>query len=177
MAAAARNRVVVARFGAPHGVRGEIRLKAFTADPSAVAVYGPLDTADGRQFSIEPVRLIGPDMLVVRVSGVSDRTAAEALNGLALSLPRHRLPAPQEADDFYHADLIGLEAVGSDGSRLGTVSAVYNHGAGDILEIEREGEAPLLVPFTKEAVPVVDVAMGQLTVTPPPDAAGVEDEP
>ena len=177
MATAPKDRVVVARFGAPHGVRGEIRLRTFTAEPGAVGDYGPLLAADGRPFEIEPLRSAGPDMLVVRVAGITDRNAAEALNGVELSVPRDRLPAPDEADDFYHADLIGLAAVGLDGTALGAVTAIHNHGAGDILEIGREGGALLLVPFTKEAVPVVDVVGGRITVVPPPDAEDDEEQP
>ncbi len=177
MAAAPKDRVVVARFGAPHGVRGEIRLRTFTAEPAAVGTYGPLTAPDGRQFEIEPLRSAGPDMLVVRVAGVSDRNKAEALNGLELSVSRERLPAPDEADDFYHADLIGLAAVGLDGTALGAVTAIHNHGAGDILEIGREGDVPLLVPFTREAAPVVDIAGGRITVVPPPDAEDDEEMP
>src|SRR5688572_11316509 len=127
MAAAPKDRVVVARFGAPHGVRGEIRLRTFTAEPASVAGYGPLHATDGRLFAVEPLRSAGPDMLVVRVVGITDRNAAEALNGIELSVARDRLPAPDDADDYYHADLIGLEAFGADGAPLGKVAAIHNH--------------------------------------------------
>jgi 16S rRNA processing protein RimM len=159
-------RVILARFGAPHGVSGEIRLKSFTADPVSVQDYGPLAAPDGRSFEIEAVRPIGGDMLVVRVRGVRDRNTAEALKGLELSVPRRRLPEP-EVDDFYHADLVGLDVVGVDGARFGTVAAILNYGAGDILEIDRPGAAALLVPFTRAAVPEIDIGGGRLVIDPP----------
>jgi 16S rRNA processing protein RimM len=162
--------VLVARIGAAHGIRGEVRVKAFTADPAALAGYGPLEAPDGRSFEIEALRPAAgtsPDMLVVRFRGVRDRNAAEALNGLDLSVPRDRLPAPDTADDFYHADLIGLEAVTIDGARLGTIVAVPNYGAGDLLEIAPAAGATLLVPFTRAVVPEVDIAAGRVVVDPP----------
>lgn len=159
-------RVVVARFGAAHGLRGEIRMKAFTTEASSIAAYGPLEADDGRLFEIEAARPIGGDMLVASIKGVGDRSSAEALSGLDLSVPRNRLPAPEE-DDFYHADLIGLAAVTGDGAVLGRVTAIHNHGAGDIVEIERVGEPTLLVPFTRAAVPAIDIAGGRMTVVPP----------
>ena len=167
--ASPRERVVLGRLGAAHGIRGEIRLKAFTEHPAAVADYGPLEAGDGRVFVIEALRSAGADMLVVRLAGVRDRNAAEALNGTELSVRRERLPAPDE-DDFYHADLIGLAAVSPDGAALGTVTAVYNHGAGDILEIALPEGEPLLVPFTRETVPTIDLAARRLVVSPLPES-------
>ncbi|HZP21088.1 MAG TPA: ribosome maturation factor RimM [Bauldia sp.] len=163
--------VLVARIGAAHGLRGEVRLKAMTADPMAVLSYGDLASADGRRFSVAAARFAAgsssPDMLVVRLKDVADRTAAEALNGTDLYVPRSRLPAPAE-DEFYHADLVGLAAATPSGNELGTVIAVHNHGAGDILEIApRRGET-LLVPFTRAVVPEVDIAGRRIVVDPPP---------
>ncbi len=172
-------RVVLARFGAPHGVRGEIRLKSFTEIPASVVEYSPLDTADGRQIRLTAARHApggAADMLIVRVAGIGDRSAAEALNGAELSVPRDRLPEAAE-DDFYHADLVGLAAETPSGERLGTVAAIYNHGAGDLLEIAVADAAPLLVPFTRMAVPLVDIAGGRLVVDPPAeiDKGGAEE--
>lgn len=161
--------VLVARIGAAHGIKGEVRIKAFTADPAALAGYGPLQAPDGRRFEIETLRPAAgtsPDMLVVRLKGVRDRNAAEALNGLDLLVPRDRLPAPED-DDFYHADLIGLAAVTPDGTSLGTVVAVPNYGAGDLLEIAPKSGATVLVPFTHAVVPEVDIAGGRVVVDPP----------
>jgi 16S rRNA processing protein RimM len=163
------DRVLIARIGAAHGIKGEVRVKAFTADPAAIRSYGPLEAADGRRFEVAGFRpAAGPatDMLVVRFKGIADRNAAEALNGIELSVPRDRLP-PADEDEYYHADLIGLTAFGPDGSELGTVTAVHNYGAGDLIEIApRRGET-LLVPFTRAVVPEIDMAGGRLVVDPP----------
>lgn len=165
--AGAGRRVCVAQFGAPHGVRGEVRLKSFTADPMAVARYGALESEDGaRRFEIVALRP-AKDMLIARLKGVADRAAAEALRHQRLYVARDRLPAAADADEFYHADLIGLAAVAPDGRALGTVVAVPNFGAGDLLEIAPPGAASLLVPFTKAVVPEVDLAGGRIVVDPP----------
>jgi 16S rRNA processing protein RimM len=170
-------RVYVAQIGAPHGVRGEVRLKAFTSDPLAVATYGALESEDGaRHFRIAALRP-AKDMMIARLDGVNDRDAAEALCNLALYVPRERLPAP-DADEFYHADLIGLGVVGQDGVTLGTVLAVQNFGAGDLLEIApQSGGASVLLPFTKAAVPEVDFPNRRLVVDPPAGLFEVEAPP
>jgi 16S rRNA processing protein RimM len=161
---------LVARIGAAHGVRGEVRVKAFTASAPAFAGYGPLSAADGRLFAVAALRPAAgssPDMLVVRFTGIDSRSAAEALNGTELFVPRERLGAT-EADEYFNADLIGLNAVTVAGEALGTVIAVENFGAGDLLEIApRRGET-LLVPFTRAVVPEVDLAGGRVVVKPPP---------
>jgi 16S rRNA processing protein RimM len=160
-------RICVAQIGAAHGTRGEVRLWSFTADPAAVKDYGPLESEDGSaQFEIEALRP-GKDHLVARLSGVHDRTQAERLVNLRLYVPRDRLPqaAPEE---FYHADLIGLAAHGLDGREIGTVVAVQNFGAGDLLELRAPGESnTVLLPFTTETVPVVDIAGGRIVIDPP----------
>jgi 16S rRNA processing protein RimM len=168
-------RIRVARIGAAHGVRGEVKLWSFTEDPMAVARYGLLETKDGtRRFEIEslcPVR----DFLVARIAGVSDRDAAEKLTNLELFVPRKRLPAIEEKNTYYHVDLIGLSAVTADGNALGTVSAVHNFGAGDIIEIApASGGAPLMLSFTEAAVPKVNLKARQIVVVPP--AASDADE-
>jgi 16S rRNA processing protein RimM len=162
------DKVLVARFGAAHGVRGEIKVWAFTADPLAVADYGPLEDKDGkRRFVIDALRP-NKDFLVARVAGVDDRTAAEALRNVELYLPRERLPAIDEDDTWYYADLVGLAAVAPDGAAIGTVAAVHNFGAGDIVEIAPAGGATtLLLPFTETAVPEVDVEAGRIVVVLP----------
>ena len=170
-------RIAVARFGAAHGIRGEVRLKSYTGEPLAVRAYGPLMAADGRTFvlaSARPAAGTSPDMLVVRVDGVTTRNEAEMLNGVELSVPRDRLPKAAE-DEFYHADLIGLDAVGPDGTRLGTVIAVQNFGAGDLLEIAPSRGATFLVPFTRAIVPEVDLGGGRVVVDPPPGLIGGDD--
>jgi 16S rRNA processing protein RimM len=161
----------VARIGAAHGVRGEVKLWPFTQDPMAVAQYGTLETEDGaRQFEIESLRP-AKDFLVARIAGVSDRDAAEALRNLDLFVPRERLPEIEEADTFYYADLVGLSAVTADGATLGTVTAVHNFGAGDIIEIAAVGGgAPLMLSFTEVAVPKIDLTAKQIVVVPPAEA-------
>ncbi len=180
MIAPSPDRVVVARIGAAHGIRGEVRVKAFTANPADIGAYGPLDAPDGRRFTVKSLRPAAgnaADMLVVRFADIADRNAAEALNGLELSVARDRLP-PADDDEFYHADLVGLAAVTVAGDDLGTVIAVHNYGAGDLLEIApRRGET-LLVPFTHAVVPAIDLAGGRLTVDPPEGLLSAhEDEP
>ena len=160
-------RVCVAQIGGAHGIRGEVKLKSFTADPMAVKDYGPLTSEDGSaSFEIEALRP-AKGHLVARFRGVSDRDAAERLVHLRLFVPRERLPPPA-ADEFYHVDLIGLMAVTPDGTDIGTVAAVHDFGAGDILELQpRSGGTTIMVPFTEAFVPRVDLAAGRITVLPP----------
>ena len=149
-------------------MRGEVRLWSFTEKPLAVAHYGPLETEDGkRHFEIEALRP-AKDFLVARLTGIDDRTAAETLRNLDLFVPRERLPPIEEADTFYHADLIGLAAVTADGAALGTVAAVHNFGAGDLIEIAlTAGGEPLLLPFTETIVPKIDLEAKQIVVVRP----------
>ena len=162
-------RVLIAQIGAAHGVRGEVRLKPFTQDPLSVTRYGVLETEDGRRrFEIEAARP-AKDMLVVRLKGIADRNAAEALKNLRLYVAREKLPLPGD-DEFYVADLVGLAAETPGGDALGTVKAVHNFGAGDLIEITpAEGGATVLLPFTESAVPVVDIAGGRIVIDPPQD--------
>jgi 16S rRNA processing protein RimM len=163
-------RICVAQIGGAHGIRGEVKLKSFTADPMAVKDYGPLMSEDGSaSFEIEALRP-AKGHLVARLRGVSDRDAAERLAHLRLFVPRERLP-PAGADEFYHVDLIGLVAVTADGTEVGTVVAVHDFGAGDILELRpRAGGTTIMLPFTDAFVPAVDVAAGRITVVPPEDS-------
>ncbi len=160
-------RICVARIGAAHGLRGEVRLNSFTAEPMAVTRYGVLSNSDGtRTFEIESCRT-AKDALIARFKGVADRTAAERLCNVDLYVPRDRLPPP-EAGEFYHADLIGLAAVARDGAAIGTVVAIHDFGAGDLLEIAPTGGGPtLMLPFNETVVPTIDIAGGRLVVVPP----------
>ena len=159
------DRVTVAAIAGSFGVRGEVRLKSFTADPAAVGDYGPLTAEDGRSFE---VRITGPVKggFAARLSGIRTKEEADALRGMRLSAPRSALPALPD-DEFYHADLIGLEVVDTGGAVLGTVKAVLDHGAGDILELHRLGGGTLLLPFTRSAVPTVDLSAGRIVADPP----------
>jgi 16S rRNA processing protein RimM len=161
-------RIRVARIGAAHGVRGEVKLWPFTEDPRAVADYGPLQTEDGgRTFEIESWRP-AKDHLVARLKGVSDRNAAETLRNLDLFVPRNRLPPIEEPDTFYHADLVGLDAVTPDGAQVGTVHALHNFGAGDIIEIMPVGNGEaLMLPFNEMTVPKIDLEARQIVIVPP----------
>jgi 16S rRNA processing protein RimM len=157
----AGKRVMVGEIGRPHGVRGLVRLRAFTEDPSAIARYCPLTDETGtRRFVLT---LKGGD--IAAIEGVADRDAAQRLTGTRLYVERDRLPPPED-EEFYLTDLIGLAAMTEGGARLGTVRAVEDHGAGAFLVIEGEGREHLL-PFTHAVVPVVDIAGGRVTVVPP----------
>jgi 16S rRNA processing protein RimM len=162
------DRVCVARIGAAHGVRGEVKLWSFTEDPAAVAGYGPLETEDGsRRFEIETLRP-AKDHFVARIAGVADRDAAERLRNVDLFVPRTRLPQIEEADTFYHADLVGLDVVTPEGAQVGTVRALHNFGAGDILEIVPVGSGePVMLPFNEVTVPKVDLEAKKIVVVRP----------
>ena len=154
-------------IGRPQGLQGEVRIRSFTAEPASIAEYGPLEDETGtRLFEIESLR-VTTKALTARLKGVESRDQAEALTGTRLYVPRSRLPAREE-DEWYHSDLIGLAALDPDGAAIGTVIAVHNFGAGDLLEIEPPGGgATVLMPFTRETVPEVDVEGGWLRVAPP----------
>ncbi len=161
-------RVCLGQIGAAHGVRGEVRLRSFTADPAAITRYGPLEAEDGRVFEIESLRP-AKDHFVARLSGIADREAAERLANTRLYVPRQRLPEPDQPDEFYHADLIGLVAIDRAGARLGAVVGVHNFGAGDLIEVKPDaGGKTELIPFDAINVPTVDLAAGKIVVTPFP---------
>ncbi len=161
----------VARIGAAHGVRGEVKFWPFTEDPEAALDYGPLETEDGtRSVEVESMRP-AKDFFVARIKGVEDRTAAEKLTNVELFVPRDRLPAIEDDDTWYTADLVGLAAVTPQGGALGTVLAIHNFGAGDIVEIQPAGGGKtLMVPFTESAVPEVDVKNKRIVVVVPPES-------
>ena len=158
--------VCVAQIGAPHGVRGAFRLRCFTEVPESVAAYGPVHDEAGRPLFALRILAEAKGGLIAAAPGIADRDAAEALRGLRLFVPRDRLPATEE-DEFYHEDLVGLTARAPDGTSLGRVIAVHNHGAGDILEVELEPGRTELVPFTRAAVPAVDLAAGTVELVLP----------
>jgi 16S rRNA processing protein RimM len=147
------------------GLKGVVRIKPFTAEPKDITAYGPVVDENGRAFTLT---LIGESRgtVMAQLSGISNREQAEALKGLRLYVPRSTLPE-LTAEEFYHADLIGLEAERADGSPAGKVVAVLDHGGGCYLEIEGGSERPLIVPFSRAAVPVVDLAAGKLVIEPP----------
>jgi len=178
MSATSSKRLLMGRIGAAHGIRGEVRIQSFTEEPLALREYGPFTTTrPGLVIEIEAARTT-TNVLVARLKGVSDRTAAEKLNGVELYVERDRLPPPDDDDDFYHTDLIGLEARLNDGSVLGKVIAIPNFGASDLIEVrdERSGDT-YLYPFSKAVVPEVRVAEGYLVIEVPTDSDPGEEEP
>lgn len=152
------------RIGRAHGVSGQVRIKAFTADPLSIADYGPLTDHAGRAYTLIDVRP-GKEVIIARIEGVTDRAAAEALNGRELYAERSQLPPDDDPDTFYHADLVGLEARDETGAVIGRIDGVYDFGAGDILDIApKAGGKSVMVPFTRDAIPQVDVGAGFVTI-------------
>jgi 16S rRNA processing protein RimM len=168
----------VAQIGAPHGLTGEVKLHAFTEEPLAVGRYGALEAEDrSRQFELTALRL-AKRSLIAAFAGIADRTAAARLTAIRLYVPRARLPDPDDADTFYHADLVGLTVEGADGRPIGTVCAVHDFGAGDLLEVKPATGPSLMLPFTKAAVPVVDLAAARLVAAfPAPTRAAGRSRP
>ncbi len=163
--------VPLGEIGRAHGLKGEVRIKSFTADPVAIGGYGPLLLEDGRSVALEAVRAVAgtPDMVLARVAGVTSREAAEALNRRRLLVPRDRLPPPDDEDEFLAADLVGLAVETASGARIGTVADVPNYGGGDLLEIRPPRGPTALLPFTKAFVPLVDIPGGRVVVEAPDD--------
>ncbi len=161
------DRVLLGHIAGVHGLKGEVRIRTYTETPEGVAAYGPLqDEAGARTFTILSVRA-AKGVAVARLDGIDSREAAEALKGVALYVARAALPDAED-DAFYHADLIGLVAISTEGAALGQVVAVQNFGAGDLLEVRpATGGASVLVPFTAETVPELDLSAGWLLMLPP----------
>ena len=158
--------LLVGVFGAAHGVRGEIRLKSFTADPLTIGHYGTLKSKAGAAFKLLSLRPVKDDICVARVEGINDRNAAEKLTNTELFILKEQLPAAAE-DEFYFADLIGLRAEDASGALLGHVKSIENYGAGDILVLQSDqGEATML-PFTRAVVPKVEIAQGRVVIELP----------
>jgi 16S rRNA processing protein RimM len=164
-------RICIARIGAAHGVRGAVKLWTFTEDPLAVKAYGPLLTKDGtRSFEVASARE-AKGHLVATLKGIATREDAERLNGLELYVAREKLPDTDE-DEYYHADLIGLDAVTAANEPLGRVIAIHNFGAGDIIEIAPPNGATMLLPFTNAVVPTVDLAARRVVIELPGEIEG-----
>ncbi len=180
MATSPEERVCIGAIAGVRGLKGEVRIKSFTADPDDIAAYGPVSTEDGDRTYRINVTARAKGLIIARLDGIDDRDAAEALKGTRLYVPKGVLPKPDDGD-FYHADLIGLKAETGDGDTLGKVKAVHNFGAGDIIEITAgpgEGKEDLMVPFTEALVPDVDLTEGRIVVAPPEvlEADGEDEE-
>jgi 16S rRNA processing protein RimM len=159
--------VQMAVIGAPHGVKGEVRVKTFTGDPLALGDYGPLRSADGRTFTVAAIRP-AKTVVVVRFREIAGREAAEAVTGTELFIDRSALPDDLDDDEFYHADLIGLAVRDETGSSIGKVAAVQNFGGGDIVEVALAGRRTVMIPFTLAAIPEISVRDGFIRI----DSAG-----
>lgn len=160
------DRICVGALAGAFGVKGDVRLKSFCTTPEAIASYAPLYTEDGsKSFHVTLIKAI-PNGFAARLSGISSREAAEALKGTRLYADRDRLPDLPD-DEFYHADLIGLDVVDTGGASLGNVTAVHNHGAGDLLELRLPEGKTVLLPFTQTAVPTIDLKARRIVADPP----------
>lgn len=161
------DKIIVGAIAGAFGVRGDVRLKSFCADPYDIAGYVPLETEDGRRFDQVDISGQTKGALIARISGITTKEDADALKGASLYAGRGLLPDLPD-DEYYHADLIGLPVHDTGGALLGTVRAVQNHGASDLLEIHAPGQrTTVLLPFTMAIVPTVDIAAGRIVADPP----------
>ncbi|UCA45538.1 ribosome maturation factor RimM [Pseudochrobactrum sp. XF203] len=167
------NPVQLAVIGAAHGIKGEVRVKTYTGDPMDLGSYGLLYDASGKSYEVLSIRP-SKTVVVVRFAGVEDRNAAEALNGKELYVDHAQLPQDLDEDEFYYTDLIGLAVRDSAGVSYGKVSAVFNFGGGDVLEIKESGKKPVMIPFTLTSVPEILMEEGAILIDPL--AAGLVDD-
>lgn len=165
MSASEKKRVCLGAVAGAHGVRGEFKIKAFTQTPEMVAAYGPVETEDGRRLTLTVIGNLKNSLVLARAPEIKDRNDAEALKGARLYIERAKLPAT-EPDEFYLEDLVGLSVFNETGAPLGMVAAVYNFGAGDIIELKNipDVNGVRLIAFTKENVPAVDLDAGRLVL-------------
>lgn len=172
------NRIFLGQIGAAHGIKGQVRIATHTQDPEAIGNYGPLETdRPGLTITLTKVR-VQKNVVIAHIKGITDRTAAEQLNGVSLFIDRAKLPETEDEDDFYHADLLGLDARLDSGATIGKVSAIPNFGAGDLIEVrDPQSGDTYLYPFTKAVVPTINIAEGYLTIVVPLDAPEGEEEP
>lgn len=160
------SRIVLGVITGVHGIQGEVKLKSFTADPGAIASYGPLDASNGTTLEIKSLK-VHKDFFRARIDGVTDRNAAEALKGLELSISRERLPEPEQ-DEVYHTDIVGLSVVDTTGAEIGTAVDVVDFGAGELLELKLQDiKSTVLIPFNTQTVPDINLDAGTLTINPP----------
>lgn len=161
--------ICVAAIAGAFGVKGEVKLKSFTQNPEDCLIYGPLLGEGGQVALTVTASRLHKDFVIVRAEEVVTREQAQDLKSTKLYVPREALPEPDE-DEFYYSDLVGLEVKSTDGKRIGKVSAVHEFGAGDMLEIKPEDAPSFFHPFTKDAVPKVDITAGRVIIIPQPEA-------
>ncbi len=166
----ARDILLAAVIGA-QGLKGEVKVKTFTESPEALHAYGVLHDASGKRYEITAFRVGKPGEAVIAFKGIGDRNAAEALKGAQLFVSRAALPATKD-DEFYHADLIGLEAFDSEGRLVGIIAAIHNFGAGDVIAIMRADGDEVLLAFTRQTVPEIDIKGGRVTIAVPEEDEG-----
>lgn len=160
------DRIIVGALAGAYGVRGEVRVKSFCAQPEDIEAYAPLQDAKGRPYTLAVLRA-AKGGLIVRIAEIATKEEADALKGTELFALRSQLPQLPD-DEFYHTDLIDLEVVDTGGTFLGRVKSVQNNGADDLLELIVPGASQtVLLPFTKAAVPTVDLAAGRIVADPP----------
>ena len=174
--AARRGRVCVGAVAGAHGVRGDVRVKSFTQRPEDIVAYGPLEDERGERIIALTLQGRARGLLIGSVEGIGDRDAAEALRGERLYVDRARLPEPEDEDEFYHADLLGLSAVDGAGNRRGEVAAILPAGDAAVLEVDPGGgEETILVPFTRGHVPEIDIPGGRVVIDPPEEPGAGRD--
>ena len=168
-----QNPILLGVVGGAHGIKGEVRIKSFTEDPTDIKAYGPLFDAKGNKYTIRTAR-IQKNVVVVTINEISDRNGAELLNGTELFVDRSALPEDDE-DEFYQSDIVGMAVESVDGAAIGTVIAFHDFGAGEVIEIKPERGSSVMIPFSEAAVPDIDVERRVMIVEPL--AAGLVSDP
>ena len=156
----------VGAIAGPHGVRGQFKVKVFATSTDALVRYGPLYLDDGRSLKLVVKSVSSNGLAIVSAAEVSSREAAEQLRGMLLSTLRENLPDPAD-DELYHVDILGATAFYEDGAALGTVVALYNFGAGEIIEVKPVSGSSMMLPFHGESVVSVDIPNGRVVLSPP----------
>jgi len=168
-----QNPILLGVVGGAHGIKGEVRIKSFTEDPTDIKAYGPLFDAKGNKYTIRTAR-IQKNVVVVTINEIADRNGAELLNGTELFVDRSALPEDDE-DEFYQSDIVGMAVESVDGVAIGTVIAFHDFGAGEVIEIKPERGSSVMIPFSEAAVPDIDVERRVMIVEPL--AAGLVSDP
>ena len=161
-----KDRVCLGAIAGAHGVKGDVKVKTFTEAPENIVAYGPVQSEDGNQtFILKLIKIVKGDVALVSAREIKTREEAEALKGTRLYVARDKLPVPDE-EEFYLSDLVGLKAVDENGANLGAIGAVYNFGAGDLLELKNipDVKGVRLIAFTKENCPAVSLSKGEIVI-------------